>query len=101
VVTTGRAALIAPNWQPDAEMLRQLMQFGVAPEFIQQQMPEFVRYWRDRGEAHHSWDSRFQKHVQRLWRDHELHGAKLRQNTGMVEGWQPGSDAMEILSAPV
>lgn len=93
----GRAALIAPNWQPDEGMLRQLAQFGVTAEFIQQQIPEFVRYWRDRGEAHHSWDSRFQKHVQRLWRDHELHGAKLRQNTAMAEGWQPGPDAIEIL----
>ena len=97
VAVTGRAALIAPNWQPDAEMLRQLAQFGATPEFIQQQIPEFVRYWRDRGEAHHSWDGRFQKHVQRLWRDHELHGAKLRQNTGIAEGWLPGVDAIEIL----
>jgi hypothetical protein len=96
-LVAGRAGLIAPTWQPDSEMLRQLAQFGVTPEFIQQQIPEFVRYWRDRGEAHHSWDGRFQKHVQRLWRDHELHGAKLRQNTGMVEGWQPGPDAIEIL----
>ncbi|HSC75096.1 MAG TPA: DnaT-like ssDNA-binding domain-containing protein [Pseudomonadales bacterium] len=93
----GRAGLIAPTWQPDVEMLRQLAQFGVTPEFIQQQIPEFVRYWRDRGEAHHSWDGRFQKHIQRLWRDHELHGAKLRQNTGMAEGWRPGPDAIEIL----
>lgn len=93
----GRAALIAPNWQPDTDMLRQLMQFGATPAFIQQQIPEFVRYWRDRGEAHHSWDGRFQKHVQRLWRDHELHGAKLRQNTGMTSEWQPGPDAIEIL----
>lgn len=93
----GRAALIAPSWQPDGEMLRQLMQWGVTSEFIQQQIPEFVRYWRDRGEAHHSWDGRFQKHVQRLWRDHELHGAKLRQNTGMAAGWWPGPDAIEIL----
>jgi hypothetical protein len=94
---TGRAGLIAPNWQPDTEMLRQLAQFGVTPEFIQQQIPEFVRYWRDRGEAHHSWDGRFQKHVQRVWREYELHGAKLRQNTGIAEGWQPGPDAIEIL----
>lgn len=94
----GRAALIAPNWQPDSEMLRQLTQFGATPEFIQQQIPEFVRYWRDRGEAHHSWDGRFQKQVQRLWREHELHGAKLRQNTGIAEHWQPGPDAIEILA---
>ena len=97
VAAAGRAALIAPNWQPDAEVQRQLMQLGVAPEFIAQQVPEFVRYWHERGEAHHAWNSRFQKQVQRLWRDHELHAAKVRQNTAMVDGWQPGSDVLEIL----
>lgn len=98
VAVVGRATLIAPMWQPDTEVQRQLMQWGVAQEFIEQQVPEFVRYWHERGEAHHAWDSRFQKQVQRLWREHELHGARLRQNTAITAHWQPSVDAVEILT---
>jgi hypothetical protein len=94
---TGRASLISPNWQPDDELLGLLTRLGMPQAFALQQVPEFVRYWRERGEAHHAWGGRFQKHVQRLWREQELHGARLRQNTAMVEGWRPGPDAVEIL----
>ncbi|MCC7516265.1 MAG: hypothetical protein IT470_02880 [Pseudomonadales bacterium] len=97
VAQTGLATLVAPTWQPDAESVRQLTQLGVAPEFIAQQVPEFVRYWQERGEAHHAWGNRFLKHVQRLWREHELHGARLRQNVAMSSEWRPGPDAVEIL----
>ncbi|HQQ62203.1 MAG TPA: DnaT-like ssDNA-binding domain-containing protein [Pseudomonadales bacterium] len=94
---TGRATLLSPNWQPDAELLRQLAQLGVAQEFVMQQVPEFVRYWRERGEAHHAWGNRFLKQVLRNWREQEQHGARLRMNTPMVDGWLPGIDAIEIL----
>ena len=94
---TGRATLISPNWQPDDELLRQLAQLGVAQAFVMQQVPEFLRYWRDRGEAHHAWGNRFLKQVLRNWREEEQHGARLRQNAQMVAGWQPGVDAVEIL----
>ncbi len=95
---TGRASLISPNWQPDAELLRQLSQLGVAQDFVLQQVPEFVRYWRERGEAHHAWGNRFLKQVLRNWREQEQHGARLRQNAPMTAGWIPGPDAVEILA---
>ena len=94
----GGAALIAPQWQPDAELLRQLAQYAVPEAFVLQQVPEFVRYWRSRGEAHHAWGNRFLKQVLRVWREQEQHGVKMRQSTGMQDGWQPGPDAIEILS---
>lgn len=97
VAEAGRASLISSQWQPDGDTQQQLMQLGVAQDFIAQQVPEFVRYWRERGEAHHAWGSRFQKQVQRLWRDHELHAAKLRNNTAMTSDWQPSADVVEIL----
>lgn len=95
--TTGGATLMAPHWQPDDDLLRQLAQLGVPADFVQQQVPEFVRYWRDRGEAHHAWGNRFLKQVLRVWREQEQHGAKLRQNTAMTADWRPGPDAVEIL----
>lgn len=95
--TRNHATLLAPQWQPDNDLLRQLAQYGVPEAFVMQQVPEFVRYWRDRGEAHHAWGNRFLKQTLRVWREQEQHGARLRQSTGMAAGWVPGPDAVEIL----
>lgn len=91
------AQLISPQWQPDSELLRQLSQLGIPHDFVEQQIPEFVRYWRDRGEAHHAWGNRFLKQALRQWREQEQHVAIKAQSTPMHAGWQPGPDAIEIL----
>ena len=50
---------ISNQWQPDSDTLAQLAQHNIPESFAQQQVPEFVTYWRERGEAHHSWGSKF------------------------------------------
>lgn len=92
------AQLMSPNWQPDTELLRQLSQLGIPQAFVEQQVPEFVRYWRDRGEAHHAWGNRFLKQALRQWREQEQHVAIKAQSVPMQAGWQPGPDAIEILT---
>ena len=42
------AKTIGGSWQPSEDALRQLAQLGVTKEFAQQQIPQFVSYWRDR-----------------------------------------------------
>lgn len=92
------AQLMPPNWQPDAELSRQLSQLGIPQAFVELQIPEFVRYWRDRGEAHHAWGNRFLKQALRQWREQEQHVAIKAQSVPMDASWQPGPDAIEILS---
>ncbi len=56
--------LLANNWQPSADCLSFLQtQMGLNPEYVHQQIPEFVLYWRGRGEVRHSWDKQFVNHV--------------------------------------
>ncbi|UTF61638.1 DnaT-like ssDNA-binding domain-containing protein [Gilvimarinus sp. DA14] len=88
---------IGPHWQPDNELKAQLAQYNIPDYFIRQQVPEFVTYWRERGEAHHSWGSKFLKQVVRRWREHEAGMFQREQDTPMSAEWRPSRDAMVLL----
>lgn len=88
---------IAPNWQPEQATLEQLAQHAIPREFSLQQVPEFVTYWRERGEAHRSWGAKFLQHTLRQWRSFEQKRHSREQETAIHETWRPSADAMDIL----
>ncbi len=99
---TGQQGFLSKNyisatWQPDETTLSQLAQHSIPRGFALEQVPEFITYWRDRGEAHHSWNSKFIQHTLRQWRQYETQRHKRDQETPIDERWQPSLDALEIL----
>jgi hypothetical protein len=103
---------IAPNWQPDRELLRRIGEHNIPETFAWEQLPEFVTYWRERGEISHAWGARFLKHVLHQWREKETREARqLReqreasetaflqpdQDIAMHRDWRPSRDALEVL----
>jgi polyhydroxyalkanoate synthesis regulator phasin len=118
VSITPRAPVIAsanridPSWQPDQELLQRIGEHNIPAEFTRQQLPEFITYWRERGEISHAWGAKFLKHVLHQWREHQTVQAKqarqlretsesefLRrdQETPMYSDWRPSHDALEVL----
>jgi len=105
----GGANLISPNWQPDSELLRQIAQHNIPDDFIRLQVPEFITYWRERGETSHSWGAKFLKDVLHKWRNHQTLMARQKREdtdnnfiqqqteTAMTSGWRPTKDALEVL----
>ena len=110
------ATLISPNWQPDQELLRQIAQYNIPLDFVRLQVPEFVTYWRERGEANHSWGAKFLKDLLHKWRAHETQIARQKREenerqvrdrdteflnrdleTAMHSQWRPSKDAFEVL----
>lgn len=91
------AGMIAPDWRPGSETLKQLRQQGIAASFAEESLPEFVRYWRERNEAHHSWDSKYLKWVVRRWREEETVFAAKQRSSSLPDEWYPSEDAFEIL----
>ena len=85
------------QWQPETDVITQLHQYGIPADFIQQQLPEFITYWRERDEPHYSWGSKFLKHILRLWRQQQVEDAKEEKEIAMHSQWLPSADAMEIL----
>ena len=102
------ANLIAPNWQPDQELLRRVAEHNIPESFIRQQIPEFITYWRERGEISHSWGAKFLKHVLHQWREYQTSLARQQRDEGndflrrdlevaMHSHWRPSRDALEVL----
>lgn len=93
----GSANLIAPNWQPEKTWVEQCKQHNIPDAFIHGLVPEFIAYWRDRGQARFSWGNAFYKHVLREWRNEQTRVGKYELSTEMSEAWRPSQDAIEIL----
>ncbi len=99
-VTMGPAGknFIAPHWQPSQEVLTQLAQHSIPAHFAREQVPEFVTYWRERGDAQRSWGSKFLKHVIHKWRNYETFQVQREQEVAMSRDWRPSADALEMLT---
>ncbi|MGH1370756.1 MAG: DnaT-like ssDNA-binding domain-containing protein [Cellvibrionaceae bacterium] len=89
---------IAPNWQPNQETLTAIAQHGIDEGFIRQQVPEFVTFWRESGESHRSWGSKFHKHVLHQWRKRETVSFQKDTEIAMSNHWRPSHDAMDVLT---
>lgn len=107
-----RANAIAQSWRADENSIRLLAQQGVPAHFAHGQTGEFVQYWSERGEARHSWGSKFVSHVLYKWRDYETRqhktkpsqidstsweATKSNEPLHLVKDWRPSTDACEIL----
>jgi hypothetical protein len=114
-INTG-ATLMPPSWQPDQELLRQIAQYNIPLDFVRLQVPEFVTYWRERGETNHSWGAKFLKDLLHKWRNYETQLARQEREeqerqgrdrdteflqrdleTAMHSQWRPSKDALEVL----
>ena len=91
------AKTIGTSWQPSQDAVRQLSQLGVTQTFAEQQIPQFVAYWRDRNVPRHSWESKFIKEVWRQWQQAEATSHRRRQEVAVSSEWRPSNDAMQIL----
>ena len=96
-VLTPGATLIPPHWQPSAETLARIAQHNIPPEFVREQLPEFVTYWRESGESHRSWGSKFLQQILRKWREHETFLGSRDRESGITTQWRPSHDALEVL----
>lgn len=104
----GGANLISSTWQPDREQLRQIAQYNIPDDFVRLQLPEFITYWRERGETSHSWGAKFLKDVLHKWRNHQTQTVRQQRDMetdfikndleiAMHAEWRPSKDALEVL----
>lgn len=59
--------LMSAGWLPDPDAVDILEHAGISRGFIEDTLPEFILYWRDRGTATSGWNSKFIAHVRRQW----------------------------------
>ncbi len=55
------------DWKPSDDAVSILEHGGISLGFIEEAVPEFVLYWREKGTSGSEWNSRFIAHVRRQW----------------------------------
>lgn len=90
--------MIPIDFQPGDYFWELLAQHSIPREFANDQLPEFVLYWRERGEKRQQWGSKFLQHCIREWRRHEIAVAQRRAEVPMTGDWTPSQEAQLILS---
>ncbi len=89
------ATLLPPNWRPDRDTLSMLAQLNIPEHFVREQLPEFVHYWRERGESQRTWGTKFIQHMKRRWSHHV---AKTSNATALPNHWQPSDELQEHIA---
>ena len=88
---------ITDNWQPSQDALEILEKAGINRAFIDDAVPEFVLYWRERNPREKALNSKYIQHVRRQWErfcsalTHDTEPSRIPAN------WQPTEDVYDIL----
>jgi hypothetical protein len=88
---------ISDSWQPSADALEIMLRTGVTRAFIDDAIPEFVLYWRERGETVKTLNSRFINHIRRQWARYTSALSHDTEPRRIPANWQPSEDVYDIL----
>lgn len=88
--SNNKPLLIDTNWIPPATIVEQLIEEGIDRVFIEDQIPVFRLYWREKGMPRISYGQTFYAYIKRSWgRDRPI---------SMNKQWQPSKHVIDILS---
>ncbi|MBT5330706.1 MAG: hypothetical protein HOL48_02875 [Porticoccaceae bacterium] len=86
------------DWNPSEDALEILIgQAGVSRSFIEDAIPEFVLFWREKGEASNTWNARFITHVKRQWARYQHTVENDVDPKPMSADWKPNQDVYDVL----
>ncbi|MFA7555250.1 MAG: DnaT-like ssDNA-binding domain-containing protein [Spongiibacteraceae bacterium] len=88
---------LSADWSPSPDAMEILNRSEINPEFIADAIPEFVLYWRERGEAHSTWNSKFIAHIRRQWAKYTKAMELDYEPREIAANWQPNEDVYDIL----
>ena len=86
------------QWRPSEDAMHILIEKGgISANFVEDAVPEFILYWRERGDVSNTWDTKFIHHVRRQWQffigitDREL------QPKPITSAWRPKETVYDVL----
>lgn len=86
------------NWQPSQDAMEILLRAGIDKGFIMEAVPEFVLYWRERGQESTTWNSKFIAHIRRQWAKYQQTVIPDYEPSAIPDNWQPNEDVYDILA---
>ncbi|MFT4613829.1 MAG: hypothetical protein ACI9NT_000970 [Bacteroidia bacterium] len=90
-------ATLDNQWRPSMDALEIMERAGIPLDFIEQAIPEFVLYWRERGAAPKELNSKFIQHIRIQWARYSSTLTHSTEPRRMADTWQPSEDVYDIL----
>lgn len=94
----GEQQPMSTAWRPSADAVEILVRAGINRHFVDDAVPEFILYWRDRGTLSSTWNSQFVQHVRRQWARYTTTLAKDSAPRAMAPNWRPDADVYDVLA---
>ena len=89
---------ICSDWRPSQDALNILSkQGGINPNFIEDAIPEFILFWRDKGELSSTWDSKFINHVRYQWQYYSGMIDQDKMPQAITTQWRPKESVYDVL----
>jgi len=85
------------NWRPSADALEIMERSEIERDFIEEAIPEFILYWRERGTNPKELNSRFIQHIRIQWAKYTSSLEHSTEPKRITEQWQPTEDVFDIL----
>uniref|UniRef100_A0A2A5CHL9 DnaT DNA-binding domain-containing protein n=1 Tax=SAR86 cluster bacterium TaxID=2030880 RepID=A0A2A5CHL9_9GAMM len=85
-------------WSPSGEALSILENAGVNNSFIEDSVPEFVLYWKERGLITSTWNTKFIAHIRRQWAKFTLAVENDPTPRLIPMDYEPGPVCFEVLA---
>lgn len=85
------------HWRPSDDALEIMARAGIDHDFIEQAIPEFILYWRERGAAPKELNSKFIQHIRIQWARYSSSLTHSTEPSRISGDWQPSPDVFDIL----
>lgn len=89
---------IQQEWQPSIDAIEILERMGIHKNFIIDAIPEFILYWRERGDSQNTWNSKFVAHTKRQWARYTNTLKHDTEPRPISEQWRPDEEVFEVLT---
>jgi hypothetical protein len=96
-IEESRNQPIDDNWKPGIDALEILERDGISRHFIEDAIPEFILYWRERGTSDSNWNSRFLQHIRLQWARYTNAVTNENEVAPIRAHWQPNDAVFDIL----
>jgi hypothetical protein len=85
------------SWRPSLDALEIMERNEIDRDFIDQAIPEFILYWRERGAKPRELNSKFITHIRIQWAKYTSAMSHSTEPKRITEQWYPPEDVMDIL----
>ena len=87
------------EWRPSEDAMQILTdKGGISANFVEDAVPEFILYWRERGGVSNTWDTKFIHHVRRQWQFFVGMTERELQPKPITSAWRPKESVYDVLN---